>query len=228
MPTSSHLLTLVVSLLLTDSILRFSQVLLAQVHMTNATFALWVSLSFLYLPFFSSASRSRNILSWNKFSTFYLLFLWMMWGKYLLFNTLATSQSFFLSSELWEYLAEQGCWDISVGMTHPSPLGTSPAAQGAEICDLKLKDNTSISILTTHWVLEIICISPILILCHNSINIPIKSIRKIHSLIALNENAACFLLKVTNSSINQWKMRSLYQHTWRQKGIRVLSIIKNV
>jgi len=32
--------------------------------------------------------------------------------------------------------------------------------------------------------------------------------------------------RVTNSSISQWKARSLYQHTWRQEGIRALSITK--
>lgn len=144
------------------------------------------------------------------------------------FHYSSNQLDFFLFSKLWEYLPEQGYWYTSVGVTHPSPLGTSPAAQGADICNLKLKDNTSVSTLTTYWVLGIIFVSPILSLCHTSINIPTKSIRKIHSLIALNENAACFLQKVTNSSINQWKMKSLYQHTWRQKGIRILSIIKNL
>lgn len=105
MPTSSHLCTLVASSLLTDRKQRFFPKcreifhFACSAHMANATLALWNSLSFLYLPFFSS-SRSKNILSWNKFSAFHLLFLWIVWGKCLLFIILATSQflGFFLQS----------------------------------------------------------------------------------------------------------------------------------
>lgn len=117
-----HLRTLVVSLLLTGRKQRFSQggekycILLAQIHMANATLALRISLSFLYLHFFSSSSRSKNILSWNKFSAFHLLFLWMVWGKYLLFIILATSQIFFFLKALgiltWTGMLVHHCgWD---------------------------------------------------------------------------------------------------------------------
>lgn len=193
MPASSHLLTLVASLLLTDRKLRFSHggekyfVLLALAHMANATFALWVSLSLLCLSFFSSASRSNNILSWNKFSAFHCystkIAIFVNDVRQIpTFHYSSNQPDFFLFSKLWKYLADQGSWYTSVDMTHSSPLGTSHSTQGAEICNLNLKDNTSVSMLTTHWVLEIICVSPILGLCLNSINIPSKSIRKIHRL----------------------------------------------
>lgn len=184
------------------------------------------ALSSLLLPFFSTASINKNILPRTKLSVFHSLFF---------LNGVREAPAFlqqsarFSSTKLWDCVPGQGCWSTPVRVWVTLHLWRwSRWLQWQRPVFWSWSFDTSVSVLAAHWVSEIIYVNCTLGLCHMALLTHPQNLLEKYTGWLLWFKMLHVSCRVTNSTVNQWKMRSLYQHTWRQEGIRVLSVIKNV